>query len=665
MVLKSLCSSDIDDGDDISHLAIEKQQTHPAQAPLGIGLLYPLSHSLKKALSHQKNFVYKTLKKAAAVAARRVAVPTHSTSVAVVAFSSSFSTSTSSPSVASALRRRGSLASSISSSAALPPSSRVSLAKARVASGSAEDSKKPTKSKSGKFDYDLFTIGAGSGGVRASRFAASTFGIRAAVCEMPYARVASDELGGAGGTCVLRGCVPKKLLVYGSEFNEAFRDAAGFGWKASSSPAFVPGWQDLQKAKNAELERLNGVYKRLLDGASVDFVEGRGRLVDEHTVAVDEIDARTGTVIPGSFKTFTAEKILLATGGRPFVPTFPGSELCLTSDDILDLPDLPSKIAVIGGGYIAVEFASIFNNFGVPETHLVYRQPLPLRGFDEEVRQFATDEYKKRGVRLHPGLSPVKLEKDASTGTLTLTLGGPGKSEVELTGLSHVLAATGRKPNTKHLALEAAGVQLDPKTGAVAVDEASKTNVDSIYAVGDVTNRVNLTPVALMEGMAFAKNVFGGDENAKPDYSAIASAVFSTPTISSVGISEEEAAAKGKTLVFSSSFRPMKNTISGSEGKALMKVVVCGETDKVERSFFFNFFFASPRPLFLSHFFFFSFPRSLPTKLQTCPSFSLGPGNAHGRARGRGDHARLRRGRQAGRDQGTARLRRGDPPDCG
>ena len=515
------------------------------------------------------------------------------------AFSSSSTSSSSS--VASALRRRGSLSTSISSSA--PPSpSRAPLVKARAASNSAADeSKKPTKSMSGKFDYDLFTIGAGSGGVRASRFAASTFGIRAAVCELPFARVASDELGGAGGTCVLRGCVPKKLLVYGSEFNEAFRDAAGFGWRPSSTPAFVPGWRELQRAKNAELERLNGVYKRLLDGAGVDFVEGRGRLVDAHTIAVDEIDAGTGAVVPGSFRTFTAEKILLATGGRPSVPAFPGSELCLTSDDILDLPDLPSKIAVIGGGYIAVEFASIFNNFGVPETHLVYRQPLPLRGFDEEVRQFAADEYKKRGVRLHPGLSPVKLEKDASTGTLTLTLGGPGKSEVELTGLSHVLAATGRKPNTKHLALDAAGVQLDPKTGAVAVDAASKTNVDSTYAVGDVTDRVNLTPVALMEGMAFARNVFGGEESAKPDYSLIASAVFSTPTISSVGVSEEEAAAKGKTFVFSSSFKPMKNTISGSEGKALMKVVVCGETDKVKRELEFSpfiFFFVSPRPLF-------------------------------------------------------------------
>ena len=460
---------------------------------------------------------------------------------------------------------------------------------AASASASAASEQQPTqKSKCGKFDYDLFTIGAGSGGVRASRFAASTFGIRAAVCEMPFARVASDELGGAGGTCVLRGCVPKKLLVYGSEFNEAFRDSQGFGWKAGSQPAFVPGWKELQTAKNTELDRLNGVYKRLLDGAGVDFVEGRGRLVDANTVAVDEVDPSTGHLVPGSFKTFTASKILLATGGRPFVPSFPGSELCLTSDEILDLPDLPTKIAIVGGGFIAVEFASIFNNFGLTETHLVYRQTLPLRGFDGEVRQFAADEYAKRGVNLHPGLSPVKLERDAASGTMTLTLGGPGKSEVELTGLSHVLAATGRKPNVKHLALEAAGVKLDQKTGAVAVDDASKTSVDSVYAVGDVTDRVNLTPVALMEGMAFARNVFGGDANAKPDYSAIASAVFSTPTISTVGMTEEEAAArdggKKKTLVFSSSFRPMKNTISGSEGRALMKLVVCGETDKVRRN---------------------------------------------------------------------------------
>ena len=452
---------------------------------------------------------------------------------------------------------------------------------------------------------------------------------------MPYARVASDELGGAGGTCVLRGCVPKKLLVYGSEFNEAFRDAAGFGWKAGSSPAFVPGWEDLQRAKNAELERLNGVYKRLLDGAGVDFVEGRGRLVDAHTVAVDEVDASTGKVVPGSSRTFTASKILLATGGRPFVPAFPGAELCLTSDEILDLPRLPTKVAIVGGGFIAVEFASIFHNFGVPETHLIYRQPLPLRGFDGEVREFAAAEYEKRGVRLHPGLSPVKLERDASSGTLTLTLGGPGKSEVELTGLSHVLAATGRKPNVKHLALEAAGVKLDPKSGAIAVDEFSKTSVDSVYAVGDVTDRVNLTPVALMEGMAFARNAFGGDAGAKPDYTAIASAVFSTPTISSVGMTEEEAAARGKTLVFSSSFRPMKNTISGSEGRALMKVVVCGETDKVRKNrriggggkreekrsivLFFLFFFLVL--VLFSYSFFCLSPRSL----SLSPSFSPPP----------------------------------------
>ena len=176
---------------------------------------------------------------------------------------------------------------------------------------------------------------------------------------MPFARVASDELGGAGGTCVLRGCVPKKLLVYGSEFNEAFRDAAGFGWKAAAAapggaaPPFAPGWEDLQRAKNAELDRLNGVYRRLLDGAGVDFVEGRGRLVDAHTVAVDEVDPSSGAVVPGSSRTFTASKILLATGGRPFVPSFPGSELCLTSDEILDLPSLPAKIAIVGGGFIA------------------------------------------------------------------------------------------------------------------------------------------------------------------------------------------------------------------------------------------------------------------------------------------------------------------------
>ena len=323
-----------------------------------------------------------------------------------------------------------------------------------------------------------------------------------------------------------------------------------------------------QSAKNAELARLNGVYLRLLDGAGVDYVEGRGRIVDAHTVAVGD-------------KTFTAKHILVATGGRPHVPSFPGADLCLTSDTALDLAELPRSVAILGGGYIAVEFASIFNNFGVP-THLAFRADAPLRGFDEEVRSFATDAYKQRGVVLHPGASPAKVER-AGDGSLTLTLSVPGKADVEIGGLSHVMAATGRAPNTAGLGLEGVGVAVDEKSGAIKVDEFSRTTVPSIFAVGDVTNRINLTPVALMEGMAFARNVFGGDAGAKPDYSAVASAVFSTPTIASVGATEAAAlaASSAGVDVYTSSFRPMKNTISGSEGKSMMKVIVDRATDAV------------------------------------------------------------------------------------
>ena len=297
-------------------------------------------------------------------------------------------------------------------------------------------------------------------------------------------------------------------------------------------------------------------------------MEGRGRIVDAHTVAVGD-------------KTFTAKHILVATGGRPHVPAFPGADLCLTSDTALDLADLPRSIAILGGGYIAVEFASIFNNFGVP-THLAFRADAPLRGFDEEVRSFATDAYKQRGVTLHPGASPAKVER-AGDGSLTLTLSVPGKADVEIGGLSHVMAATGRAPNTKGLGLEGVGVAVDAKTGAIKVDEFSRTTVPSIFAVGDVTNRINLTPVALMEGMAFARNVFGGDAGAKPDYSAVASAVFSSPTIASVGATEAAAlaASSAGVDVYTSSFRPMKNTISGSEGKSMMKVIVDRATDAV------------------------------------------------------------------------------------
>ncbi|CAL5228430.1 g11564 [Coccomyxa viridis] len=415
-----------------------------------------------------------------------------------------------------------------------------------------------------EYDFDLFTIGAGSGGVRAARWAASNYGVKAAVCEMPFARKSSDVAGGAGGTCVLRGCVPKKLMVYGGEFAQAFKDSVGFGWDAE-----VPGitWQRLMENKNKELDRLNGVYRMLLDGAGVEYIEGRGKLVDAHTVEVGG-------------KKYTAKNILIAVGGRATKLPIPGAEHAIISDDILDLPELPKKLAIVGGGYIALEFAGIYNNFG-SETHVVYRQPLPLRGFDEEVRQFVAEQYEQHGLNLHPEASPTEIQKGAD-GKLTLISESKKHGKIVLEGLDHVLLATGRKPNTKNLGCEEAGVELDEKSGAVKVNEFSQTSVPSIYAVGDVTDRMNLTPVALMEGMAFAKHVFGDDAEAKPDYDFIPSAVFSSPPIANVGLSEEQAVEKYKNVdVFTSSYKPMKNTLSGNEGRGFMKILVASDTDTV------------------------------------------------------------------------------------
>ncbi|KAK9822833.1 hypothetical protein WJX81_008309 [Elliptochloris bilobata] len=416
----------------------------------------------------------------------------------------------------------------------------------------------------GEYDYDLFTIGAGSGGVRASRFAASTYGIKAGVCELPFGRVASDTVGGAGGTCVLRGCVPKKLMVFGGEFAEAFRDSVAFGWDAER-----PGltWQRFMENKNKELERLNGVYMKLLEGSKVDFHEGRGRVVDAHTV---EVDGRR----------FTARNILVAVGGRPTVPPIEGAEHAIISDQILNLDALPGKIAIVGGGYIALEFAGIYNNFGT-EVHVLWRQAKPLRGFDEEIRDFVNEQYRVRGLNLYPQASPTRIVKGPD-GKLTVHADVKDGEPVVLEGLDHVLMATGRKPNTHNLGLEEAGVELVEKTGAIKVDRFSRTNVPSIWAIGDVTNRLNLTPVALMEGMAFARHVFGGDPNAAPDHQAVASAVFSSPPIATVGLTEALAVEQyGSVDIYSSSFRPMKNTISGNPAKAMMKLVVAADSDKV------------------------------------------------------------------------------------
>ncbi|KAK3036865.1 hypothetical protein RJ639_031483 [Escallonia herrerae] len=407
------------------------------------------------------------------------------------------------------------------------------------------------------YDFDLFTIGAGSGGVRASRFA-SGFGASVAICELPFGTIASDSVGGYGGTCVLRGCVPKKLLVYASKYSHEFEESHGFGWIYETEPKH--DWSTLMANKNAELQRLTGIYKNILKNAGVTMIEGRGKIVDPHTVDVNG-------------KLYTARNILISVGGRPFIPDIPGSEYAIDSDAALDLPEKPKKIAIVGGGYIALEFAGIFNGLK-SEVHLFIRQKKVLRGFDEEIRDFVAEQMSLRGIEFHTEESPQAVVK-SSDGSFSLKT-NKGTSE----GFSHVMFATGRKPNIKNLGLETVGVELT-KNGAIQVDEYSRTSVPSIWAVGDVTDRINLTPVALMEGGALAKTLFL-NQPTKPDYRAVPSAVFSQPPIGQVGLSEEQAVKEyGDIDVFTSNFRPLKATVSGLPDRVFMKIIVCAKTDKV------------------------------------------------------------------------------------
>ncbi|PWA85896.1 glutathione reductase protein [Artemisia annua] len=407
------------------------------------------------------------------------------------------------------------------------------------------------------YDFDLFTIGAGSGGVRASRFAAN-FGANVAVCELPFATISSETTGGVGGTCVLRGCVPKKLLVYASKYSHEFEESAGFGWSYNSEPTH--DWGTLMANKNAELQRLTGIYKNILSNAGVKLIEGRGKIVDPHTVNVDG-------------KLYTARNILVSVGGRPFIPDIPGSEHVIDSDAALDLPSKPTKIAIVGGGYIAVEFAGIFNGLQ-SEVHVFIRQKQVLRGFDDEVRDFVAEQMSLKGIEFHTEESPQAVIKSAD-GSFSLKT-NKGTTE----GFSHVMFATGRKPNTKNLGLETVGVKLD-KNGAILVDEYSRTSVPSIWAVGDVTDRMNLTPVALMEGGALAKTLFA-NEPTKPDFSAVPSAVFSQPPIGQVGLSEQQAIEAYDDIdVYTANFRPLKATLSGLPDRVFMKLIVSAKTDQV------------------------------------------------------------------------------------
>ena len=399
-----------------------------------------------------------------------------------------------------------------------------------------------------KYDYDLFVIGAGSGGVRAARLAAMT-----------GARVAVAEEHRVGGTCVIRGCVPKKFMVYASEFSAAFKSAEGFGW---SHCDMTFDWCKFIEAKDVEIARLSGIYVNNLQNAGADLVHARAELQDAHTVKLMD-DGRT----------FSADKILIATGGRPFVPKdLQGIEHAITSNEAFHLPELPKRILIVGGGYIAVEFAGIFNGLGV-DTTLMYRGANILRGFDNDVRGHLTSEIERRGIKVILGCEHTAIEKTA-TGLLSrLTSGHDVETDV-------VMHATGREPYTAGLGLEAAGVALNER-GAVIVDTYSKTNVDNIWAVGDVTDRINLTPVAIREGAAFAETVFR-DNPTTFDHDLVASAVFSQPPIGAVGYAEADARHKfGKVDIYRAVFRPMKSTFYGGEDRMLMKLVVEAATQKV------------------------------------------------------------------------------------
>ena len=398
------------------------------------------------------------------------------------------------------------------------------------------------------YHYQLFVIGGGSGGVRAARIAASL-----------GARVAIAESFRYGGTCVIRGCVPKKLLVYAAHFAEDFADAQGFGWTV---PPAEFSWPRLIEAKNREIARLSGLYEKNLQGAKVEVMHGAARLVDAHTVAVNG-------------RHITAEHILVATGGTPFVPQIPGIEHAITSNEVFDLPQLPRRVLIVGGGYIAVEFAGIFHGLGAQVT-LCYRGDQVLRGFDDDVRTHLHDAMVQKGiaVRLHEDVTQIEKRSD---GSLAVTLAGtPGAPLV----VDAVLYATGRVPHTQGLGLEEVGVALDG-AGAIPVDAFGQTCVASIHAVGDVTDRIALTPVAIREGAALAHTLFG-PARTPADLTTVPSAVFSQPPIGTVGLTEAQALEQtGSIDIYSARFRSMRHTLSGRDERTLVKLIVDTASQRV------------------------------------------------------------------------------------
>ena len=396
-----------------------------------------------------------------------------------------------------------------------------------------------------KFDYDLFVIGGGSGGVRAARVAASEAGAKVGLAE-------EDRY---GGTCVIRGCVPKKLMVYASEFSRHLDDAFAFGWSVENSGF---DWQKFRKKLHFELDRLETVYRNLLRNAGVDTYDQRAKLLDQNTVVIGK-------------KKLTARTILIATGGRPFRPDIPGIENALVSDDIFNLEKLPKSMAIIGGGYIACEMASIMNGFGV-NTKLIYRGDQILRGFDKEIRDHVAEEMAKNGISISLNEDVTKINVTAEGLEL---VNSEGKKE----NFDKILTATGRTPNSDDLGLDNSGVQIGEK-GEILVDNFSKSSRETVYAIGDVTNRSNLTPIAIREAMSFIETVFR-DRPEKLDYRFIPTAVFTTPEVGTVGLTEEEASQFAPLEIYTTKFKSMREAFAGREDRVFMKLIVEEKNQKV------------------------------------------------------------------------------------
>ncbi|MBO9474383.1 glutathione-disulfide reductase [Shimia sp. R10_1] len=395
------------------------------------------------------------------------------------------------------------------------------------------------------FDYDLFVIGGGSGGVRAARVAAAE-GVKVALAE-------EDRY---GGTCVIRGCVPKKLMVFASEYSGMVGDAQAYGWDIQAGDF---SWDAFKTKLHAELDRLEGIYRNLLKNSGVESFDQRAKMVDAHTVELAD----------GTRK--TAKHVLLAMGGRPVWPDLPGAELGISSNEIFHLDKLPESILIVGGGYIASEFAGIMNGLGVKTTQF-YRGAQILRGFDDEARGLVAEEMRQRGVDIHCGTNVLEMRKEGDKIWVKATNGDERLFD-------QVMFATGRAPNTDNMGLEEIGVTLGRK-GEVVVDDYSQTVVPSVFAVGDVTDRVNLTPVAIREGMAFVETVFKGNPTTV-DHELIPTAIFTQPEMGTVGLSEEEAAEQEPIEVYATSFKPMQQAFAGRAERVLMKLIVSKATRKV------------------------------------------------------------------------------------